>query len=374
MRLSDGRHFSYCLNVHPGETLEDVRRALFREVPSIAGALSPDAPFGLGLRLAGKAVAALSQDTALETFRRELDVGGFYAFTVNAFPHGAFHGARVKENVYLPDWSHPDRLSYTLDTARILARLLPEGEEGSVSTVPLGYRFREGLNPEHCIPPLLELAEGLNRLERETGRLVHVGLEPEPDCWLETTGQTLDFFERLFHAAGPREDSARRYLGVCVDTCHVAMQFEDPAETLHRLCAAGIRVSKLQLSAALEVDAADAAAEDLRAFDDGVYLHQTVASSGRRWRDVPDWLATPDPDAGTLRIHAHVPLHWAGEEHLRTTRHTLTDSFWREARRSRCPHLEVETYTFDVLPREITGGGGVVDDMVAECRWALSRL
>lgn len=374
MRLSDGRHFSYCLNVHPGEALADVRRALCEDVPAVGAALSPEAPFGVGLRLAAKAVTALKKEEALRAFRCDLDARGLYAFTVNAFPYGAFHRARVKENVYLPDWSHPDRAAYTLDTARILAQLVPEGEQGSVSTVPLGYRFRRGWTPDACIPPLLEVAEGLRRLEAETGTLVHLGLEPEPDCWLETTNQTVAFFEDLFRAPGAEEETLRRYLGVCVDTCHVAMQFEDPAETLRRLGKAGIRVSKLQLSAALEVEAANVAPGRLQAFDDGVYLHQTAASSGLRRRDLPEWLAQPDPDAGTLRIHAHVPLHWDGEGGLGTTRHTLTDAFWREAARSGCPHLEVETYTFDVLPPEITGERTVAENMIEECTWALKHL
>jgi len=43
----------------------------------------------------------------------------------------------------------------------------------------------------------------------------------------------------------------RCHLGVCLDTCHSALQFEDPLESLRAYRDEGIRISKIQLSAAL---------------------------------------------------------------------------------------------------------------------------
>lgn len=385
MRLSDGRQFSYCLNVHKGESLEEAVWAIGQHVPHIRRNLCPDAPFGLGLRLSRHASDELKLPDALPRFRDLLAEQNLYAFTVNGFPYGAFHQTRVKENVYLPDWTHPDRLEYTLDLFDHLAALLPRGLEGSVSTAPLGYKRRPGAPrvataDEKREPPtsnfienLTAVARRLARLESETGKFMHLGLEPEPDCILETTGETIAFFEELFRRSDLDETLLRRHLGVCFDTCHVAMRFEDPAESLRRYRAAGVRISKTQISAALEC-AADTPIDRLRPFDDGVYLHQVKSSTGAARPDLPDWLDAPDPKAGTIRIHAHVPLHWPGDDELRSTRHTLAPDFWRELEESGCPHLEVETYTFDVLPEDLRQGRNVDEDMVQECRWALEQL
>ncbi|MDA3872931.1 MAG: metabolite traffic protein EboE [Kiritimatiellae bacterium] len=375
MRLSHDRHFSYCLNVHPGESLEDVRRVLRTQIPDIKQTLSPDAPFGLGLRIAHQASLDLKQPGQLDRFKQELKQAGCYAYTLNGFPYGAFHHTRVKENVYLPDWSSPDRLSYTCDLFDQLAALLPDGVGGSISTVPLGYKYTPTpVASETYMAHLLSVAKHLGRIETKTGTELHLGLEPEPDCLLETTDEAVAFFEQLFEASGSDEHLVRRHIGICMDTCHVAMQFEDPEASLHQLEQAGIRLSKVQISAALECDADSIHPEGLHDFDDGVYLHQVKSSTGRSWRDIPEYLQSPDPDAGCLRIHAHVPLHWPGTAELRSTRHTLSPGFWQALRESNCRHLEVETYTFNVLPEAVREGNSIARDMISECKWALERV
>jgi sugar phosphate isomerase/epimerase len=383
MRLNDGRHFSYCLNVHPGERLVDMTRAIRDDVPILRTALAPDMPFGLGLRIARDAATELLDPKNFEAFKQLLHNQNLYAFTINGFPYGAFHNTRVKENVYLPDWSHPDRLQYTCDLADILSKLLPDDVNGSISTVPLGYRKpgmpqRETAADFETLPSafsqhLLALADHLARLEAETGSYIHIGLEPEPDCILESTPQSIAFFQALFQSAGAKEALVRRHIGLCVDTCHVAMQFEYPTESLKTLHEAGIKISKIQLSAALECNAS-VSPDLLTPFDDGVYLHQVKSSNEQSIRDLSLWLVNPTPTDETLRIHAHVPLHWPGDEHLHTTRRTLTPEFWDTARKIDCDHLEVETYTFDVLPRDIRGNISVAEDMIHECKWALEQL
>ncbi|MEX2607035.1 MAG: metabolite traffic protein EboE [Kiritimatiellia bacterium] len=377
MQLSHNRHFSYCLNVHPGESLEEIRQVLRKQIPEIKHALCPDAPFGLGLRIARQASLDLKGPGQLNRFKQDLEQENCYTYTINGFPYGAFHDTRVKENVYLPDWSSPDRVSYTCELFDQLAALLPEGMDGSISTVPLGYKFKsaplEAESGAH-IRHLLSVAQHLGRIEAKTGTVLHLGLEPEPDCLLETTDEVLSFFEKLFEASGADEALVRRHIGICMDTCHVAMQFEDPADSLRRLQHAGIRLSKVQISAALECDARDIHPDGLKIFDDGVYLHQVKSSTGRSWRDIPEWLHSPDPETGCLRIHAHVPLHWTGNADFRSTRHTLTPEFWQTLRTSDCRHLEVETYTFNVLPDSVREGNSIARDMIEECKWALERI
>ncbi len=380
MRLKTGQDFSYCMNVHPGEGVEDIRAAVMRAVPDIRKTLCPDAPFGLGLRVASEAALALQTPKIREEFAALLADQNLYAFTINGFPYGAFHQTRVKQNVYLPDWASTERFTYTCHLFSFLSAILPEEAQGSVSTVPLGYRFAS-TRPEQTIEPLREIGRFLARVEAESGKQLHLGLEPEPDCLLETTDETIRFFEDLlFAGTGSEEEQLRRHLGVCLDTCHVAMQFEDPADSLRAYRKKGIRVSKVQLSAALECPAS-LSPEMLQPFDDGVYLHQVKGRSSPdhsapdfRWADLPEWLDSPATDAETIRIHAHVPLHWEGDADLGTTRSTLTEDFWNELAQDRCPHIEVETYTFDVLPGDVRAGQTVTDDMSAECQWALQKI
>lgn len=382
--------FSYCLNVHPGESLEDLRRVLCTDVPQIRRALVPEAdtPFGLGLRIAREAATALKDPAALGGLRTQLAEHQLYAFTVNAFPFGAFHRTRVKENVYHPDWRAPERAAYTEDVFRILADLLPPGTDGSVSTVPLSYGAQalSATDRAQMRRHFFQLARTLAEIQAEGGTLLHLGLEPEPDCTLETTHQTCAWFEdQLFlHAArewaaedgipaGRAEALLRRHIGVCFDTCHVAMQFEDPADALRAYGRAGIRISKVQLSAALETGPADTPPEHLRDFDDGVYLHQCKSANGQSWPDLPQRLADPHPYTHPLRIHCHVPLHWPGDERRQTTRHTLRPEFFTALAESDCPHIEVETYTFHVLPAAIRDAS-LPENIIHECRWALNQL
>lgn len=389
MRLSGTPfHFSYCLNVHPGETVEDLLGILNGPVPEIKQGLSPDQPFGLGLRLASRAARTLQNPEEQTALKQTLSANRFYAFTVNAFPYGAFHQTRVKENVYAPDWRNPERLAYTLNVFRILADLLPAGTRGSVSTVPLAYgawTFSKS-DLARVRSHFADLAWALTELEAATGKTLHLGLEPEPDCTLETTAQTVHWFqEELFLNAaadlssrkGVSRDRAeallRRHIGVCFDTCHVAMQFEDPLASLMAYTEAGILISKVQISAALECDASPDSLKALSAFDDGVYLHQVKSSHQNAWADLPALFASPPPDGATIRIHCHVPLHWPGDEPLRSTRETLTPEFWSALRRSGCEHLEVETYTFDVLPQSVRSHS-LTENILSECKWALESL
>ncbi|MCC5849050.1 MAG: metabolite traffic protein EboE [Verrucomicrobia bacterium] len=388
-------HFSYCLNVHPGESLSEVRHAIATHVLAIQKGLSPfqtstepNPPFGLGLRIAKHAADELKAPGALESFRELLQSLNLYAFTLNGFPYGAFHQTRVKENVYAPDWRRPERFHYTRDLFDLLAKLLPADTAGSVSTVPLSYGAWTLSDADRAVmrKHFCDLALHLSRIEAETGKLLHIGLEPEPDCTLETTPQTVQWFNddlfaqgsaELSQSAGiPKTDAERllrRHIGVCFDTCHVAMQFEDPAASMRTLVREGIRISKVQVSAALETDAARISPEALSAFDDGVYLHQMKSSKGKAWPDIPEWRDAPAPNAGTLRIHCHVPLHWPGDDLLGSTRHTLTPAFRDALRESGCDHIEVETYTFNVLPAALRSGN-VEQDMIQECIWTLRNL
>jgi hypothetical protein len=370
-QLPGGPHLTYCTNIHAGETWGEISASLDAHVPAIKATVSPDAPMGLGLRLSGIAAAELMQPRELQRFRDQLACLDAYVFTINAFPYGPFHGTRVKEQVYLPDWRSGERVDFTLNAAHILSALLPEKGYGSISTVPGAFKPR-ALEPgavDDMVERLLAAAAQLVTLRRETGRHIALALEPEPCCFLETVEEAIAFFnDRLFAsepvarfaalasvAPGAAEMELRTHLGVCYDICHGAVEYEDPVAALRRLKQEGIAVAKIQLSAAMRVPAMTADyLSRLERFDTAVYLHQVIVRNRRlqRFVDLPDALAAfrAGTAEGEWRIHCHVPVFLNDLGDLQSTQDTLIPVLHALRDEPMSPHLEVETYTWDVLP------------------------
>jgi sugar phosphate isomerase/epimerase len=373
----DPFHLTYCTNIHPARGFAAVWKSLERHALPLKASLSPDAPFGIGLRLSGEESRELLAGDTLDAFRAWLAEHGLYVFTVNGFPHGPFHGEAVKAQVHAPDWRTEERVAYTLRLARILEVLLPEGIAGGISTSPLSYK--PWVNPRDeavwrlVTENVVRVAEVLFSLWRERGTLIHLDLEPEPDGLLENSAELSAFFERwllpygaqlLAARVGVTEAAARdallRHVQVCFDTCHVALAYERPTEVLERLRALGIRVGKLQVSSALALTPEDP--EELRRtlapFDEPVYLHQVVQRHRKgmltRFADLPEALATPlAPDAAEWRVHFHVPVFVARTDHFRTTQETILETFAALREGGFTDHLEVETYTWSVLPEAL---------------------
>ena len=369
-------HLTYGLNVHPTETWPELQAAVFERAAAVKARVAPDRPFGLGLRI-GRAVAGSLNDLELRTaFRRRIEAAGMYVFTINGFPYGRFHGARVKEQVYTPDWRTPERLAYTLYLAGLLADLLPEGVSGSISTLPVSYR--SGISDPSDLDPavrhLAQVATHLDRLGQQRGRDIHLGLEPEPGCVLEKSDE---FFAFLRDRLWPRlPESARSRLGLCLDVCHALVAYENPADILRRCHKEGVRVSKIQISAALEATPEGLAA--LKEFNEPVYLHQTSAR-GRdghveSWRDLPDALTAwrDRPDFKSARVHFHVPMHFEGRPGLRSTAFLLDRDFFAAVRNGATEHLEIETYSLPVMPG--ASHRDPSDSIAAEYEWVLDRL
>ena len=389
-------HLTYCTNIHAGETWPQVRSNLERYVVAVKKQIAPTSPFGVGLRLSAAAAAELTTPAALAELRALLVEHDLYVFTINGFPYGNFHGTRVKESVYRPDWSEPARLAYTNALADLLAALVPSDVEGSISTAPLGFapRMREAAAEAAAVQALLEHAAHLHKLRERTGVTIGLAIEPEPACRVETTADALELFQKsLFdrsaiaqHARavggslGDSEESLRRHLGLCLDTCHAAVEFENPRESVARIRAAALRVLKVQLTAGLRAEpASDAALAALGPFADDVYLHQVVARTGQaleRHVDLPDALTaarSAKRRGEEWRVHFHVPLHFEAEAPLGGTHDFVREllALQRESAVSR--HLEVETYTWDVLPARYRHDD-VVAGIVGELRWAMERL
>ena len=388
-------HLTYCLNVHPGETWEENFEAIRTMTLCIRDRVAPGESFGLGLRLARIAADSLSSPGVLDHFKAFLKKHSLYVFTINGFPYGDFHNSVVKENVYSPDWRTRRRRDYTNKLADILSALIPEGISGSISTVPLSYKkwIRTETDRNKMIQNLMACVAHLAQIREKTGQDLHIGLEPEPDCFIETTKETVTFFARdlcgqgrqyLTQLMGCTESKAEamiaRHLGVCFDTCHMSLQFETLPASIALLKKHGIRVSKIQLSAALKTYFVEENRERLRAFCDPVYLHQVKArAEGGKissYGDLSEALANKyirRKDKEEWRVHFHVPLYFNAYDVFESTSVDLSPDFFKKAIESGVEHLEIETYTFNVLPEEVRKRD-IVDSVCDEFAWVLDRL
>jgi sugar phosphate isomerase/epimerase len=383
MKLNHGAHLAYCTNVHPGETWAQTFDSLNRWTLAVKERLGNPSPYAIGLRLSDQASRSLSDPKEMARFRAWLDQNNCYVFTINGFPFGQFHGTRVKEQVYAPDWTNDLRLDYTTRLFDILVQLLPPGVEGSVSSLP--GSFKEFItNPDQVQrirDNLWTCVEHVAQLSERHGVALHLGLEPEPLGLFENTVETIGFFETM-RAQHPGDARFDQHLGVNYDTCHFAVEFENPDAALDSLVKNGIRISKIHISNALKLRPTVPALDQLAHFADDVYLHQVVARGHdgllTRIKDLPIALQRHREDAqlrdSEWRVHFHVPLNLEAPAGLEpTSDHVLGLLQFLKSKPGLCLHLEMETYTWAVLPDSLRTRD-VSEQIVAEYQWTLARL
>jgi len=356
-------HLGYCFNVLPGETVAALHEQISRFCEPLRRRLGWTR-MGVGLWLAHDPAAALAaDDAALRAFGDALAASSLYAFTLNGFPYGGFHAPRVKEAVFQPGWDDPARLRYTLDLARILAALLPDdNERGTISTLPLGAR---DVDREQCRKRLVDLVHGLQQLGDDTGKRICVCFEPEPGA----------AFERAADMAAFLSDIDRDgHVGICFDTCHAAVVAEQPRDAWAAFADTGIGCGKIQLSSALVVEHPDHEAdrELLASYDEARFLHQVRAGFGAEAMDIPEAVEQLDRSV-PWRVHFHVPVHRERLDRFSTTSPSIVPALKAAvAAPGPLPHLEVETYTWNVLPEveRPRTDGELIDGLAAELRWA----
>lgn len=378
LRHADGTvvHLGYCANVHPVDDLAGVIDQLAVYAEPVRLLLGADR-LGLGLWLARDVAAGLACDPrAVARLAAELAARGLEVVTLNGFPYSGFGDTAVKYRVYKPDWSDRRRAEYTADLATVLAGLLPsDAARGSISTVPLAWRDPWPDAARDAAWRHIDAVGGhLAALTARTGTVIRVGFEPEPGCVIERTDQAVS----ALAGADPA------YFGVCVDTAHSAVAHEDPGLALKMLADAGIPVVKLQASAALEASRpSDVATRSaLSRFIEPRYLHQTreAVSGGLSGTDDLDEALRGDalPGDAPWRVHFHVPLHADVEPPLAGTHEVLIRTLaemWGGGA-AVTDHVEVETYTWQVLPgaERPRDAGELVRGIAAELAWARAEL
>ncbi|NQZ02006.1 MAG: metabolite traffic protein EboE [Bdellovibrionales bacterium] len=372
---------TFCSNIIPGTGLEDHLAQLKTAMPEIKA----NCPWlkHLGLRLSEAMANQLCEDSAaLAEFNQFLDEQGLLVSTANVFPQGEFHQPGVKDNVYLPDWSDSRRVDYTLSAANALSQLQTP-DVVSMSTVPLGYKghYKTEVDFATFVKNLIKVAEHLRALEEQTGKLIRLALEPEPDCLLEFSTETVKFFDLLKKSTQDQE-LISRYLGVCFDTCHFAVNFENPEQAVQNLVENEVSIFKYQLTSAL-CWRSPISPQAFTHLTDNVYLHQTRAQLGgqviKTWGDTPnshvDLNLDEEKIADEWRCHFHTPLFVENYEEFVGSQADLLAALGTATQFDFDSEtdLEVETYTWGVLPNDLKTAS-VHDCIIEELKWAEARV
>lgn len=400
MKTNTG-HLTYCTNIHAGKNWIEDFRNLQNNFPEIKKAIAAEQDLGIGLRLSNAASLELLNEDTFDTFTHWLEENNAYVFTMNGFPYGEFHHTTVKEEVHSPDWTTNERRSYTIRLFSLLAKLLPAGLEGGISTSPLSYRhwyettedadrakYRSTLN-------IIAVVKELINIEQQTGKVLHLDLEPEPDGLIETGREYIDWFENDLLVLGipaiistfnvSAEEATgliKKHLCLCYDVCHFAIGYENHAAIIEELNEKGIKVGKIQISAALKANLEESDTQrkliqlNFEEFNEPTYLHQVVAlkTDGNllRYPDLPQALADlHNPAVKQWRAHFHVPISIEETGNLQSTQEDILQVLALQKHKPFTQHLEVETYTWEVLPEQLKIP--ITESIIKEMNWVIDK-
>ena len=397
MQVKKDLHVTYCTNIHPGQDWKSTFSSIQKHVPGIKKEVSDKHPFGLGLRLSNKASEELDGAENMCVFQQWLTENDVYIFTMNGFPYGNFHDERVKDMVHAPDWTTKERLTYTKRLFRQLALLLPKGMQGGISTSPISYKYWHKTEQDTVkafevgAQQMLLVANYLFELEETTGKYLHLDIEPEPDGLLENSDEVLTFFSNFLIPIGipffkkkqhlNKEEAERlikKYITVCYDICHFSLAYEEPSNTFEKFKNAAIIVGKIQVSAALKIkfDGADNEIiwKELSQFNEPTYLHQVTEKIGdtvKTYSDLPVILENKGAHQ-ELRAHYHVPIFLEKYGALFSTQDHIIKTLDYLQNHPVTGHLEIETYTWDVLPSDLKQD--LSESIIREINWLKTRL
>lgn len=398
----NNHHLTYCSNIHPGESWKETFENLEKYIPEIKKQLNTSEPFAIGLRLSNEASIVLQDREKLGVFKKWLDDNNCYIFTFNGFPYGSFHREVVKDDVHSPDWTTSDRKAYTLRLFDILAYLLKDGLDGGISTSPLSYRHWHAYPKDweyamrKSTEQIVEVAARLYEIKQAEGKTLHLDIEPEPDGMVENWQETLDFyrnwllpigipeFRKRFDVTEAEAEAAlKNHIRICYDVCHFAVVYENHEEVFKSFEKEGIKIGKIQISAALKVGIPSGTKDrkeldkSLFPFVESTYLHQVVGRNAvgklSSYRDLPDALVSlADTDNVEWRIHFHVPIFLGTYGKLSSTQEDILTVLHLIKKKSVTPHLEIETYTWEVLPEDIHLTLG--ESISRELQWTIENM
>lgn len=400
--LTNSGHLTYCTNIHSGENWKDHFNEIKKNFMGIKKELSPDKPLGIGLRLSNVASIELIEERNMEVVKQWLSENDAYVFTMNGFPFGSFHNTRVKDQVHAPDWTTQERIDYTIRLFEILKDLLPGETDGGISTSPLSYKLwyknEDALKNARkiCTNNIVIVAEKLIEIYQSTGKILHLDIEPEPDGMLETGQEFLHWFKNDLLTDGAKkiaakfkvsiskaEELVREHVRLCYDVCHFAIGYENHEVVIQEILKSGIKIGKLQISAALkgamnkDILLRPNIKESFSKYNEPTYLHQVVAKKNNdellRYPDLPEALSDYDnPDVNEWRAHFHVPIFEENFGSLQSTQKDIEEVLQLQKDINFTSHLEVETYTWEVLPGLLKLP--LLESVIRELQWVVTHL
>jgi hypothetical protein len=390
-------HLTYSTLVHQTDNFDQLWKSVNTYLPAVKARVAPNQKFGVCLRTSAPSAEMLSQDSSkradLKKFFADNDL---YLYTANAFVYGVFKKQIIKEDVYEPDWQTSERREYTKQVANLLAEMAPEGVNPSIQSAPLG--FKPKVTGDHVVDQytnnVIDVVAHLVELKKKTGKTVTLGLEPEPRCYLETTDETITYFKnylfsgetakKLAKKTGLNEADAnkamREYTGVVFDIGHQSVGYEDIPVSLQKLVDNGVQIVKLQEAASMYIpDVQQKTVDALQTFAKTIYLSQTCQNKDgkKTWfLNLEDAFEAfqKDPGPREWRTHFHVPvfLNDLGGA-FGTTRFALEQALAFHKKTPLSTHLEIETYTWDVLPDHLKTGD-IVEYVTRELDWVKGQL
>jgi hypothetical protein len=401
MLIGSNSHLSYCTNIHAGESWEAVFESVKTYCIPLKKKVSPHKPFGIGLRLSYQAASELIAENHLLIFKDWLQKNEMYVFTMNGFPYGNFHNEVIKDKVHLPDWTSPDRLNYTELLFNILSQLLPPDIEGGISTSPLSYKHWYATEnslteaKRTATSQLITVVAQLVKIQESKGKMMHLDIEPEPDGIIESSDEYIAFFEDYLLKEGASllaknllcsliqaQEYIRNHIQLCYDVCHFSIGFEESDEVIRKMQKHGLNIGKLQISAALKCTVSENTTVEqlqkcLKTFDEPTYLHQAVIKTKEgallKFKDLKNGIeAISRDDFRELRTHFHVPIFVEDYQLLQSTQNDITTILrsWHKNEFTR--HLEIETYTWQVLPIHLQTD--LDQSIERELKWVLDKF
>ena len=397
MNLGHGLgHLTYSTLVHQTDNWEQLWKSVNTYLPAVKARVAPSQKFGVCLRTSAPSAELLSTAPAkVADLKAFFAANDLYLYTANAFVYGVFKKQVIKEDVYEPDWATSERREYTKKVATLLAQLAPEGINPSIQSAPLGFKPKVTGDDvvEAYTSNVIDVVAHLVELQKETGKIVTLGLEPEPRCYLETTDETIEYFkthlfapktaERLAEKTGLHPGDAaiamKRHMGVVFDIGHQSVGYEDIPASLQKLVDNGVQIVKLQEAASMRMpEVTQKTVDALQPYAKTIYLSQTCQRKDGKttWflnlEDAfEDWYKNPGPRE--WRTHFHVPVFLDDLGAFGTTRFALEEALAFHKKTPLSPHLEIETYTWDVLPEHLKTGD-IVEYVTREIDWVKGEL
>jgi len=368
---------TYCGNVHPVVGLSDLEQYLDESTPSVQNHFG--AKFPLGLWLPKTAMQDALSEKGLASLRGRLETLETMPVTFNAFPMEVFHGTRVKELVYTPDWSTRERLDYTKSVAQLGVKL--GMKSFSISSLSGGFKPNDKAEKvTQYLEHWLQWVDWARSLEENESVRVSLALEPEPFNTMEDESDAIQLWAKLREAAkvkGISEEYLQRYLGLCFDTCHFSVRYVSLTEAWERLKQHSIPVHKIQVSVAPRWQASMGEESRMKFFnwEEPVYLHQSfakVAGQRQSFLDL-DLAKRYEGKVEEWRTHFHVPIHFGHRED--STGFELIDFLnYLKMHETEIPVLEVETYSFNSMGEQWGEQTSLEQSIAKEMLWLQEQM